>query len=91
MAASIIAKSVASTITYPHEVIRARMQDARNDRLHKSNITLRHIFNDIVEKEGILSLWTGLRVNLLRVVPATLATFVSYEYFSRYLTQLCLD
>jgi solute carrier family 25 folate transporter 32 len=86
MVASIVAKLVASSITYPHEVLRARMQDARNDPAHnKSNLKLRQVFHDIVEVEGFWSLWTGLRVNLVRIIPATLATFVSYEYLSRYL------
>lgn len=86
MASSIVAKLVASSITYPHEVLRARMQDARNDRAHhKSNLKLRQVFHEIVATEGFWSLWSGLRVNLVRIIPATLATFVSYEYLSRYL------
>lgn len=42
----------------------------------------------IIEKEGFWSLWSGLRVSLVRIIPATVATFVSYEYISRYLKQL---
>lgn len=32
-----------------------------------------------------MSLWSGLRVSLTRIVPATASTFVAYEYINRYL------
>ena len=85
MGSSILAKLVASSITYPHEVLRSRLQDGSH------TLSLFPLIRKIVKEEGIPALWSGLRVNIIRIVPATCATFVSYEYGSRYLTQLYLQ
>lgn len=89
------AKMVASCVTYPHEVIRARLQDTRHHAPGTGTApqepftphTLRSVFLNIVRKEGVLSLWTGVHINFIRIVPATSAFFLSYEYISRWLSQ----
>mmetsp|Transcript_16690 Transcript_16690/g.28285 ORF Transcript_16690/g.28285 Transcript_16690/m.28285 type:complete len:346 (+) Transcript_16690:103-1140(+) len=111
LAASTTAKLVASSITYPHEVLRVRLQDAgirnmrgttgstsNNTRSSTTGTTpagrslvrrdgLVAEFLRIVRKEGVLSLWSGLSVNIFRIVPATASTFLAYEYISRFLKQ----
>ena len=84
--ASISAKLVASCITYPHEVLRARMQDAKNPA--GVNVSLRQVLTAAIKREGFFSLWTGVHINFIRVIPATSSFFLAYEYISRYLQRL---
>jgi len=56
-----------------------------NNNNNSNNRGLIALFKEIVQKEGILALWSGLKVSLTRIIPATASTFVSYEYISRYL------
>jgi hypothetical protein len=56
-----------------------------NNNNNSNNRGLIALLKEIVQKEGILALWSGLKVSLTRIIPATASTFVSYEYISRYL------
>ena len=80
--ASLSAKLVASLISYPHEVLRARLQDGR-----AKEVGILQTINRIIINEGFFNLWAGYRVNLARIFPATLSTFLTYEYISRYLKE----
>uniref|UniRef100_A0A7S4IST9 Mitochondrial carrier protein n=1 Tax=Odontella aurita TaxID=265563 RepID=A0A7S4IST9_9STRA len=79
--ASGVAKMCASLVTYPHEVIRSRMMDARGPEAGKNVF---QVATRIVGKEGYLTLYTGLHVSLLRVVPNCCITFMSYELILRW-------
>lgn len=75
-----LAKMTASLLTYPHEVIRSRMMDARSTKAP----TFRGTIHSIYIREGFKGYYQGLSVTLLRVVPNCCVTFLSYEMIFKY-------
>lgn len=85
---AITCKGATSALTYPHEVLRARMQDIRKyeqeglplDQRQKSNFLA--CIKRLWREKGILSFYDGFFVNLMRISPSYAITFVLYEKFS---------
>lgn len=75
-----ISKLIAATATYPYQVIRARLQDQ-----HHNYSGTTQCFKNIWKFEGWRGYYKGLSVNLVKVTPATVLTFVVYEHVSHYL------
>lgn len=85
--ASSISKMVASTVTYPHEVLRSNMHFNGT----KPFSGLRATLKSIVKQDGLKGFYRGWGVNLCRAVPSAAITFTSFELISRFLKKVILD
>jgi len=79
MAAAGSAKLVASSATYPHEVIRTRMRERGASARYTSSI---HCVQRVWLEEGMRGLYAGMGTHLVRVVPNTIIIFLAYEKVS---------
>ena len=87
MISAVACKGMTSAITYPHEVLRARMQDIRKYELDMSgrariNMGIIYCARQLFREKGFVSFYDGFWVNLLRISPSYAITFVLYERFS---------
>jgi len=87
---SAVAKMTASVATYPHEVVRTRLQAQRRLLLptggpprKRSGIV--RTTRKIIHFEGWRGLYRGLSVNLFRTVPNSAVTMLTYELLMRQL------
>ncbi|KAI0755139.1 mitochondrial carrier [Daedaleopsis nitida] len=85
---SAVAKMTASIVTYPHEVVRTRLQTERrllDATSHAPRGGIIRTTKHILAHEGWRALYRGLSVNLVRTVPNSAVTMLTYEMLVRYL------
>ncbi|ORY32165.1 putative flavin-adenine dinucleotide transporter [Naematelia encephala] len=76
--ASGASKLVAIAITYPYQVVRARIQNSPTTST-ATHLTIPNVMSSIWRQEGLLAFYKGLGTNALRILPGTCTTFVVYE------------
>lgn len=79
MLASAFAKMIASTMTYPHEVIRSHMHVHGLGPFRGIGDLVRRIYRE----GGVTAFYRGCGTNLIRTTPAAAITFTSFELVSR--------
>lgn len=78
--AALVSKIIATTCMYPHEVIRTRL---RQDVVDSSGrLKYRNFFQSLLTvavEEGRVGLYGGFGTSLIRQLPNTVVTFLTYE------------
>ena len=79
-------KTCATTVTYPLQVLRSRLQDhtrvTGSSERQQANGMLK-LARQLWQQEGIRPFYRGMLPNIIRVMPSTCITFVTYEHLHR--------
>jgi len=92
LASSAIAASLSCMVTYPAEVIRARLQTEgmlppSQRQPNSANSSIMSSFRTLWAQEGIRGFYRGLGTNLLRLTPSHAISFTAYEFILRFLSE----
>eukprot|EP01111_Echinosteliopsis_oligospora_P004092 TRINITY_DN1647_c0_g1_i2.p1 TRINITY_DN1647_c0_g1~~TRINITY_DN1647_c0_g1_i2.p1 ORF type:complete len:418 (-),score=82.67 TRINITY_DN1647_c0_g1_i2:310-1563(-) len=89
LAAAAISASLSSALTYPSEVVRARLQvQGTLPGLPCSYTGIFHALRTIFAEEGMRGLYRGMGTNLIRMTPSHAISFSAYEFLLRKMTAI---
>lgn len=84
-----VAQSIASTATYPYQVIKARLQ--QGGPLADKYTGTWDCTTKIIRHEGYIGLFKGLSANILKVMPTGAIIFAAYEQIQSTMKTMLLD
>jgi solute carrier family 25 (mitochondrial folate transporter), member 32 len=76
---------IASTVTYPHEVVRTRLQTQLSIPTHQKYTGIIQSIRLIFSQEGIRGFYRGFGISLTRTVPSSALTILTFEMISNYM------
>ncbi|PPJ51331.1 hypothetical protein CBER1_08624 [Cercospora berteroae] len=85
---SAVSKMFAGSITYPYQVVRARLQTYDAPKRYNGAWD---VVTKVFRNEGLPGFYKGLGPNLVRVLPSTCVTFLVYENVKFYLPRMWQD
>ncbi|KAI4480424.1 hypothetical protein M0802_012967 [Mischocyttarus mexicanus] len=85
-----IAKTVATTLTYPLQLIQTKLRNGHKYSDLPPNAGTIQIFFYILKKQGLFSLYKGMESKLLQTVLTAALMFLTYEKISRFVFRILL-
>ncbi|KAM0719055.1 hypothetical protein Q7P37_004960 [Cladosporium fusiforme] len=82
---SATSKMFAGSITYPYQVVRARLQTYDAKAKYDG---VGDVMKQVWKNEGLRGFYKGLGPNIIRVLPSTCVTFLVYENMKFYLPRM---
>lgn len=82
---SAASKVFAGSITYPYQVVRARLQTYDAGEKYRGAWD---VMRKVAKREGIQGFYKGMGPNIVRVLPSTCVTFLVYENVKFYLPRV---